>query len=129
MLQHEPTGIVAEANERRSQSENLSAALFRLRVQLALEYRCRCGAAAPPSALWQSRCQGGRLVINPGHDDFPALLAEALDYLAACDDDVPAAATALGCSPTQLIKFLKHEPRALALLNGRRQAKGLRPLK
>ena len=32
--------------------------------------------------LWQSRCSGG-LKINATHDDFPALLAEALDVLAA----------------------------------------------
>jgi len=39
VLTHSPTGIVAEANERRHQGENLSAALFRLRVKLALEIR------------------------------------------------------------------------------------------
>ena len=56
--------------------------LFRLRVNLALEVRRPCGAKYVPSTLWQSRCGGG-LKVSALHDDFPALLAEALDVLAA----------------------------------------------
>src|SRR5262245_62118596 len=69
VLTHVPTGLRAEANERRSQAENLRMALFRLRVNLALEVRQLKGAA--PSALWQSRCRGGRIVLSAEHDDFP----------------------------------------------------------
>ena len=39
VLRHEPTGIDAEGNERRSQAENRQVALFRLRVRLAVEFR------------------------------------------------------------------------------------------
>lgn len=39
ILTHEPTGISAEAGERRSQQQNRSMALKRLRLNLALEYR------------------------------------------------------------------------------------------
>ncbi len=127
ILTHRPTGIVAEASERRSQGENRREALFRLRLKLALEIRAPAEPA--PSPLWKSRLRGGRIVVNPEHDDFPALLAEALDALAARDDDVKAAATALGCSATQLVKLLAAEPRALGQVNARRSAMGLHPLR
>src|SRR6266446_9825480 len=110
VLTHAPTGVQAEANERRSQAENLRMALFRLRVNVALEIRQP--HAAFPSALWQSRCRGGRIVVSPEHDDFPAILAEALDAIAACGDDVKEAAERLGCTSSQLIKLLKDESRA-----------------
>lgn len=122
-LTHRATGITAEASERRSQAENLKVALFRLRVNLALAVRRP--AAPGPSAVWAARCRGGRLAINPGHDDFPALLAEALDVLADAAHDVPAAGERLDVSASQLVKLLRHEPRALAQVNDQREAQGL----
>jgi hypothetical protein len=127
ILTHRPTGLVAEANERRSQSENREQALARLRVILALQIRLPVGDK--PSTLWQSRLRGGRISVNPSHEDFPALLAEALDAVTSFDGDVHAAAERLGCTPSQLVKFLKNEPKALVLLNAMRSEKGLRPLK
>ena len=85
--------------------------------------------AALPSPLWQSRCRGGRIAVSPEHDDFPAILAEALDAIAACGDDLKAAAEPLGCTASQLIKLLKDEPRALAAVNARRRQAGLHELK
>jgi hypothetical protein len=126
VLRHAPTGLAAEANERRSQAENRAEALFRLRIELALQVRQEVGME--PSALWRSRCANGRIIVNPRHDDFPALLAEALDVVHAREMDVKAAAEALGCSPSQLTRFLKDEPRALLLVNGARQDRGLRSL-
>jgi hypothetical protein len=128
ILHHRPTGIGAEASERRSQAQNLEAALFRLRVKLALEIRVAVDPAEPPGALWQSRCRGGRITVNPQHDDFPALLAEALDRLAALAFDVKSTAVALGITPSQLIKLLKEEPRALADVNRERARQGLHAL-
>jgi|YNPMSStandDraft_1061717.scaffolds.fasta_scaffold02811_7 hypothetical protein len=125
---HLPTGISAEANERRSQAENRQEAVFRLRMNLALQFRRPIPAGYQPSALWQSRCQAGRLVINSEHDDFPALLAEALDVLAWAGWEPKTAAQTLGCTPSQLVKFLKKEPRSLALVNRQRTAAGLHPL-
>jgi hypothetical protein len=115
-LHHLPTGVRAEASERRSQAQNQSLALFRLRVNLALEVRRPCGDDYTPSLLWRSRCGGG-LKVSPSHDDFPALLAEALDVLAASDSDPKPAAAVLGCTSSQLVRLLKLDPRALALVN------------
>jgi hypothetical protein len=127
ILTHRPTGIVAEAAERRSQGENRREALFRLRLKLALEIRTPGGDA--PSPLWKSRLRGGRVVVNSEHDDFPALLAEALDALATRDDDVKEAAASLGCTTSQFVKLLAAEPRALVQVNARRTARGLHPLR
>jgi len=60
VLVHRPTGVKAEANERRSQAENRAAAMFRLRVNLALAVRGIRPKHRVPSALWRSRCRGGR---------------------------------------------------------------------
>ena len=129
VLTHEPTGIQAEASERRSQTQNRSVAVARLRVNLALEVRCRRGPSERPSLLWASRCPAGRICISPDHEDFAALLAEALDVLADCEMDVKAAAARLQTTSSQLTRFLKLEPRALGQVNARRQQLGQRPLR
>ena len=132
ILTHGPTGISAEASERRTQGENRQTALFRLRIRLALEIRRIAGtrelSAYQPSELWQRRCRDGRIIVNPEHGDFPALLAEALDVLFESGHDQKQAAHALGCSPSQLIKLLKGEPRAFNLVNGQRLQAGLHSL-
>lgn len=127
ILKHEPTGITAEANEERSQAQNRVKALFRLRLKLAVEIRRERAASDPPSRLWRSRLRGGRIVVNPMHEDFPSLLAEALDALYVAGDDPSTAAQSLGCSASQLLKLLRDEPRAFAALNERRRAAGRHP--
>ena len=67
--------------------------------------------------------------VNPTHQDFPALLAEALDRLDAAEWDVALAAEQSGISTSQLTRFVKLEPRAFALLNQKRQERALRPLR
>jgi hypothetical protein len=127
IISHTPTGVRAEASERRSQEENRRQAIFRLRLNLALAVRSDRGDS--PSQLWQSRLRGGRIEVNPEHDDFPSLLAEAMDVLTAAEMDAGQAAAQLGCSSSQLIRFLKHEPRALQLVNQERIARGQHTLK
>ena len=84
-----------------------------------------------PSELWRiSRCRGRRIVINPGHEDFPALLAEALDAAPPREDDPRAASEVLGCTPTQLPKLLEGGSRGgWALLNEKRRQAGRHPLR
>jgi hypothetical protein len=128
-LHHLPTGVRAEAAERRSQAQNRTMALFRLRVNLALEVRHARGPDYLPSPLWQSRCRGGTLKLSSEHDDFPALLAEALDVLAAMDFEPKPAAALLLCSPSQLVRLLKLDPRALALVNRCRRERQMHALR
>jgi hypothetical protein len=133
VLTHRPTGVIAQASEWRTQGENRVVALHRLRLELALTIRCqapRDGAGViTPSPLWRKRCRGGRIVVNPEHEDFPALLAEALDAIVECGDDPALAARTLGCSSTQLIKLLKDAPRSLSAINERRNQNGRHALR
>jgi RF-1 domain len=130
---HGPTGLRAQASERRSQGENRAVALKRLRLELAISIRRmidlgQAGASYAPTPLWLNRCRRGRIVVNRDHDEFPALLAEALDVLRAGAFDPRPAALALACSPSQLIKLIKEEPRALRSINDERRKMGQRPL-
>lgn len=129
VVRHRPTGATGQASERRSQDLNRQAAVQRLRVQLALDVRREVVAGEVPSPLWQSRARGRKLTVSSEHADFPALLAEALDRLAAAEWDAAKAAGALGITATQLVNFLQQEPRAIQQLNEARHALGLRALR
>jgi hypothetical protein len=126
---HRPTQILAEASERRSQEENRREAVFRLRLRLAVDVRLAVEIPYRPSELWSSRCRQGKIAVNPRHEDFPALLAEALDVVAGCEYDVKAAAAGLACTPSQLTKLLQLEPRAIGAVNECRERLGLHSLK
>ena len=128
VLHHRPSGLVAEANERRSQGENREQALRRLKIDLALAVRRPVEPLDPPSPLWRSRLKGGRISLSPEHADAPAILAEALDVWADRLGDIPAAAAVLGCSATQLVKLFKLEPKVFTAVNRDRLSRGLRPL-
>ena len=131
-VEHTPTGIRAEATEGRSQAKNQEQAVFRLRLQLALEHRTKIEKIDPnvtPSELWKSRVKGGQIKVNSEHTDFPTLLAEALDVLVFFGWEPREAKECLGCSATQLVKLLKKEPRAFASLNRNRAALGLSALR
>ncbi len=129
VIEHRPTGQIAEASERRSQDENRTVAIFRLRLRPAVEMRLPRAATQEPSLLWRSRCRGGKIAVNSEHEDFPAILAEALDVLAACDNDFKSAAERLECTPSQLTKLLQQEPRAITAVNQAREKLGLHKLR
>jgi hypothetical protein len=128
---HEPTDSQGAAAERRSQGENLRVALFRLRVNLALEQRGYFTPRHAPSPLWLTRLNphDRTFRINPDHHDFPAILAEALDLLEALRWEPARAANLLGCTASQIIRLLKLEPRALQVVNQHRQKRGEHPLR
>jgi hypothetical protein len=126
---HRPTGIIGQAGERRSAVDNKRVALFRLRLLLATQIRNPVPLGEIGSPLWKSRCTGGKVVCNPEHHDYPALLAEALDVIAAAGDDAGKAALRLECTTSQLIKLVKDHPPALVQWNAARAARHLHPLK
>jgi hypothetical protein len=128
VLVHKPTGISAEGSERRSQSENRTVALKRLRLKLALEHRTPADSRGP-SDLWRSRTRGRQLVISASHEDYASLLAEALDTLQAAGFEIPRAAEKLGVSSTQLVRLFKKSPAAWVAVNKYREALGLPALK
>lgn len=128
-LIHKPTGVMAEATERRSQVENQRKAAKRLRVNLAIEERRKPDPFVGPTELWLSRVVRKQIQCNPHHEDFPSMLAEALDVIAQCKWDPKPAGIWLLCSTSQLVRFIKNEPRALAMVNEGRARRGLHALK
>ena len=60
ILIHTPTGVKAEANERRSQAENLKVAMRRMRVNLALEFRSKTVPDEPENE--------SRKILTPSHE-------------------------------------------------------------
>jgi hypothetical protein len=127
IVTHRETGVRAEASERRSQGENRKVAYQRLRVQLALHVRRI--PLDQPTELWQSRVRSKKIAVNPGHQDFPSLLAEFLDQYYSRGEDLAGTANILGITSSQGIKFLKLEPLALEQVNRRRLERGLHALK
>ncbi|MBL4883196.1 MAG: peptide chain release factor-like protein [Planctomycetaceae bacterium] len=132
-LLHKTTGLTAQASERRSQADNLKQALFRLRLELAIHHRTerdldQLSKQLEKSEMWKKRRRGGKISINSVHLDYPAMLADVMDCLSVVDWDHRQAAEILQLSSSQLIKFLKREPRSLSLLNQQRQMVGLNPL-
>ena len=128
-LTHSATGVHAKAGERRSVRENRRVALRRLRLNLATEHREPVPAGDIRSELWKRRLQGTRIVVNPRHVEYPALLAEAIDVLDAAGYDVRIAATRLTTSPSQLVRLIRHHPPALAAVNAARADRGEHTLK
>ena len=148
-LTHLPTGIESHAGERRSQIENKRVALRRLRLALAVDFRAPVHPGPVGSELWRSRRKAapkdatagsppksrwdrggeGLMEVNPDHHDYPALLAEALDILAAADWDPKPASLRLNCSPTQLLKLIRAHPPAFLAFNAHRAKQGNPPVR
>jgi hypothetical protein len=125
---HQPTGIVSFAAEKRSQEANRQEAVFRLRLLLAVRVRTVTSAEVIPSELWKARCRNQKVSCSEQHQDFPSMLCEALDAIDAKEHDVRRAAAALGCSTTQLIRFIAKNSEAWTVMNGERVARGLNRL-
>jgi len=126
VVRHRPTGVVAEASERRSQAENRRMAVRRLRLALALAVR------QPPrgerSLVWAARTSAGRLAVARDHDDYAAVVAEALDRLAASEWRLADAAGRLGVTTSQLVGLFRRSSIVWQAVNGFRSGAGLPPL-
>jgi hypothetical protein len=132
VVTHRETGVSGQASERRSQKANREEAIFRLRLNLAIAVRVEKDvedSSLKPSQLWRGRASGGKLAVSTSHEDFPALVAEALDWLQAFEFALSDAAIRLGLSTSQLVKFLKLCPEAWQWVQQQRHARGLPRLK
>lgn len=128
-ITHEPTGTMAQAGERRSAEQNRKVALRRLRLELATHERVGVPSGEIRSAMWRSRVSGGRIRCSEKHEDFPAMLAEALDVISACGWEPGQAAVRLECTPSQLLKLVAKHHQAWEVLNRERESRGLHTLK
>ena len=132
-LLHEPTGVEVQASERRSAEQNKKEAIWRLRLALAVQIRlvpvARDSFGDVTSDLWRSRCKGGKIHCSPNHDDYPTLLAEALNVIEVSGFDPRKAALRLSCTTSQLVRFVKDHAPALEQWNRARADRDLHALK
>ena len=149
-LVHTPSGVSAQASERRSQAQNRQTALARLRRAIALELRrpVSLDAYHPPPALQRilpsARQRTGasqrtgprqrvgpsaRQRIGPRHPDFWAGAQHLLDLFDAQDASLADTAAAIGCSTNQLAKTIAADPHLLQQANHLRRNRNLPPLR
>lgn len=130
VIEHQPSGIRAEASERRSQADNKRNAIIRLRLSLALKHRQDLDSMpGQPSPLWNRRVVGKQISVSAEHSDYPALLAELLDRLAVDQHDIPKTAAYFQVTASQIVKFLRKYPAAFQAINERRLQLGLNKLR
>ena len=129
VVQHKPSGVSGQASERRSQHANREVALGRLRLNLAIRLRTDVEAYAEPSELWNKRLSGNRISVGVNHEDFPSIIAEALDWLGYFNFNFAPTARKLKCSTSQLIKLLKSNDLVLTSVNRLRYENQQGPLK
>ena len=136
-LTHLPSGIQGYASERRSQHQNRSEALKRLRREIALQRRrpIELKLYHPPAELQRILPRGvradqpQRTRVGPRHQDFWSGVRALLDLLEATDGAVSDAAALLGCSTGQFVKLLNSEPHLWAAANAIRERHDLKPLR
>ena len=137
-LVHTPSGVSAQASERRSQAQNRQTALARLRRAIALELRrpVSLDAYHPPPALQRilpgARQRVGpsaRQRIGPRHPVFWAGAQHLLDLFEALDASLADTAAAIGCSTNQLARLIGGEAQLLRKANELREQRGLGPIR
>jgi hypothetical protein len=143
-LQHQPTGIVAEATERRSQADNRSVALTRLRFRLAVDVRTASpiDVDAPQDDAedqlrqrYQGRANRGQssrgpsLRLNDTNEAKPAVMALILNDLHAAGGQPSVVAPLWSATTSAVVAIVKSHPPAFSLLNAIRRHHGRGPLK
>lgn len=129
-LRHRPTGLIAIAEESRSQHENKAKALRRLRRAVYLHLR-----DDPPTApadhpdFAPARGADGRIHLSAKDARFWPAAGVALDVLKANGGQLRPAAEALGVSTANLGDFLAADPKLWQEANRLRTEAGLKPLR
>jgi hypothetical protein len=117
-LRHLPSGLKVIAEESRSQHQNRTRALKRLRQALYLQVRDELPAGtlsaqeASKHEAFRAAClPGSRLHLRPNDPRFWPTVGFVLDVLQAADARVSQAASWLQISTANLVDFLQTEPK------------------
>lgn len=111
-VRHDPTGVIAKAEESRYLHSNRVYAARRVREKIAIEVRSAFDLDAPdlPPELAAQRGGEGRLAVAQKNPAYPIIVAVALDALAAAEGSFATAARPLGITTSQLLKLLQANP-------------------
>jgi len=127
IILHEPTGISAEANERRDQPQNRKYAIERLRLRLAIQVRTErseCSELEQQEQSIRDRWQGRPLKIAEGNFDRAAVLTLVLDDLHRAGGQPSLVSGNWKVSTTSLVQLLASYPPAFQLVNRWREHHG-----
>lgn len=132
-LRHPPSGLIVIAEESRSQHENRSRALRRLRQALHLKLRDDLPSGLSPEAIGSDfravQDGSGRLQISRKDARFWPAAAVVLDVLQAVEARVHDAAVLLGTSTGNLVDFLETDSKLWEEANHLRSRFGQKPLR
>ena len=132
-LRHRATGVSAIGEDSRSQLENKTHAVRRLRAAIALEVRepVALDGYAPSPRLAAFVAAGtaplGARTRLTG--EYWAAYAELLDLLVAGELEIGATAQRLGITTGALSKLLLHDEQVARVVNDLRRGRGMRPLR
>ncbi|RME37573.1 MAG: peptide chain release factor-like protein [Planctomycetota bacterium] len=130
-LRHRPTGLIAQAEEDRSQHVNKRRALRRLREKIALHVRepVAPDTFEPDETLRSCLTKEGRIRVALRNERYPLIVCRVLDLLEACEGKVSDVARRLGVPTAELVRFLARDPKLREQANRMRARYGLRPLR
>ncbi len=129
-LRHGPSGLIVVAQESRSQHENRTRALYRLRRSIALTQRNTIDpAGSAPEFYRAALTRDPTLRVSSKHPDYWRIVQYVFDVLAVCQASVSQAAEDLQISTGNLIRFLKKDDPLWAQANQLRQEFGHGPLR
>ena len=132
-VRHAASGLAAIAEDSRSQGENRTRAVRRLREKIALGVRAPVVVEAfAPSLALAALVTGGTARLGEKTRQTAGYLeamAELLDLLVATGVEIAATAQLLGASTGATSKLLLHDDRVASVVNTLRAGRGLRPLR
>ena len=126
-LTHLPTGLHVSAEESRSQLENKTRALRRIKLKLATELRRAIDPRAifEPPAWFAEVMMLGRLRASHHNAYYARAAALLLDLLESRRGNIGDAAKLLGVTTSSAVRFLETEPQLWAAANHLRKQFGL----
>jgi hypothetical protein len=128
-LRHKPTGLIVIAGESRSQAENRTRALKRLREALALRIRRSVYPDRTPDAVTACIDKSGRLGVGRRDARFMPCAGAMLDLLAFHEGSVGDVARRLGLTTGNVSSFITGDEDVMTEANRLRATFGLKPLR
>lgn len=123
-LLHEPTGVTAEATERRSQADNRTEAIMRLRLRMATDVRTTSIIDIDDSSMVQSieldvrtRYHATSLRFRDTNPDRPSVLSLVINDLHAAGGQPSLVSKQWSTSTSAIVSLLRGHPPALAWIN------------
>jgi hypothetical protein len=127
-LTHVPTSIHVVAGESRSQVENKTRALRRLRLKIAIEIREPTPERFEPPDWFLSIRHNNRIEASHHHEFYAPAAGLLLDLLKAMHGSPADVGIMLGIPTTAVIRFLEEEPQLWTAANKIRAELSMPPL-